>query len=413
MPVNLLATPADQLHPVPGVRWGIAEAGIRKAGRKDLSVLLLDEGASVGAVFTQNRFCAAPVQICREHLAKNGGQSLGIRAMLINTGNANAGTGADGLSRAHASCIALARELNIAPEQILPFSTGVIMEPLPHDRIAAGLPAALADAQADHWGRAAEAIMTTDTVAKAFSSRITLGGVPVTITGISKGAGMIRPNMATMLGFLATDACVAQGLMAQLATELAEGSFNRVTVDGDTSTNDSFVVMATNRASHAPITALDSPDGQALKAAMLDIAKKLAQAIVRDGEGATKFITIRVEGGKTGAECRQVAYAIAHSPLVKTAFFASDPNLGRILAAVGYAGIADLDQTQIDLYLDEVLVAQHGGRHPGYVEADGQRVMKQSEITVRVVLGRGQAVDTVWTCDLSYDYVKINADYRS
>ncbi|WP_096667285.1 bifunctional glutamate N-acetyltransferase/amino-acid acetyltransferase ArgJ [Polaromonas sp. AET17H-212] len=413
MPVNLLATPADQLHPVPGVRWGIAEAGIRKAGRKDLSVLLLDEGASVGAVFTQNRFCAAPVQICREHLARNGGQSLGIRAMLINTGNANAGTGADGLSRAHASCIALARALNVAPEQILPFSTGVIMEPLPHDRIAAGLPAALADAKADNWGRAAEAIMTTDTVAKAFSSRITLGGVPVAITGISKGAGMIRPNMATMLGFLATDACVAQDLMAQLATELAEGSFNRVTVDGDTSTNDSFVVMATNRASHAPITALDSPDGQALKAAMLDIAKKLAQAIVRDGEGATKFITIRVEGGQTGAECRQVAYAIAHSPLVKTAFFASDPNLGRILAAVGYAGIADLDQTQIDLYLDDVLVAKNGGRHAGYVEADGQRVMKQSEITVRVALGRGQAVDTVWTCDLSYDYVKINADYRS
>lgn len=413
MPVNLLATPADQLHPVPGVRWGIAEAGIRKAGRKDLSVLLLDEGASVGAVFTQNRFCAAPVQICREHLAKNDGQSLGIRAMLINTGNANAGTGADGLSRAHASCIALARELNVAPEQILPFSTGVIMEPLPHERIAAGLPAALADAKADNWGRAAEAIMTTDTVAKAFSSRITLGGVPVTITGTAKGAGMIRPNMATMLGFLATDACVAQGLMAQLATELAEGSFNRVTVDGDTSTNDSFVVIASNQARHAPVTSLDSPDGQALKAAMLDIAKKLAQAIVRDGEGATKFITIRVEGGKTGAECRQVAYAIAHSPLVKTAFFASDPNLGRILAAVGYAGIADLDQTHIDLYLDDVLVAQHGGRHPGYVEADGQRVMKQSEITVRVVLGRGQASDTVWTCDLSYDYVKINADYRS
>jgi len=413
MPVNLLATPADQLHPVPGVRWGIAEAGIRKAGRKDLSVLLLDEGASVGAVFTQNRFCAAPVQICREHLARNGGHSLGIRAMLINTGNANAGTGADGLSRAHASCIALARELNVAPEQILPFSTGVIMEPLPHERIAAGLPAALTDAKDDNWGRAAEAIMTTDTVAKAFSSRITLGGVPVTITGISKGAGMIRPNMATMLGFLATDACVSQGLMAQLATELAEGSFNRITVDGDTSTNDSFVVIASNQARHAAITSLDSPDGQALKAAMLDIAKKLAQAIVRDGEGATKFITIRVEGGKTGAECRQVAYAIAHSPLVKTAFFASDPNLGRILAAVGYAGIADLDQTQIDLYLDDVLVAQHGGRHAGYVEADGQRVMKQSEITVRVVLGRGQAVDTVWTCDLSYDYVKINADYRS
>jgi glutamate N-acetyltransferase / amino-acid N-acetyltransferase len=413
MAVNLLATPAADLYPVPGVRWGITEAGIRKAGRKDLSVLLLDEGASVGAVFTQNRFCAAPVQLCREHLAKNGGKSLGIRAMLINTGNANAGTGAEGLNRAQASCIALARELNLAPEQILPFSTGVIMEPLPHDRIAAGLPAAVADAHESHWGKAAEAIMTTDTVAKAFSSRISLGGASVTITGISKGAGMIRPNMATMLGFLATDACVAQGLMAQLATELAEGSFNRVTVDGDTSTNDSFVVMATNRAKHAQITSLDSADGQALKAAMLDIARRLAQAIVRDGEGATKFITVKVEGGKTAAECRLVAYAIAHSPLVKTAFFASDPNLGRILAAVGYAGIADLDQTTIDLYLDDVLVAKNGGRHPGYVEADGQRVMKQSEITVRVLLGRGDASDTVWTCDLSYDYVKINADYRS
>ena len=413
MPVNLLATPAAELYPVAGVRWGIAEAGIRKAGRKDLSVLLLAEGASVGAVFTQNRFCAAPVQICREHLAKNGGKSLGIRAMLINTGNANAGTGADGLSRAQASCIALARELNISPEQILPFSTGVIMEPLPHERIAAGLPAALADAKPDNWGRAAEAIMTTDTVAKAFSSRITLGGVPVTITGISKGAGMIRPNMATMLGFLATDACVSQPLMAQLASELAEASFNRITVDGDTSTNDSFVVIATNQAGHAPITALDSAEGQALKAAMLGIARQLAQAIVRDGEGATKFITITVEGGKTGAECRQVAYAIAHSPLVKTAFFASDPNLGRILAAVGYAGINDLDQTKIDLYLDDVLVAKDGGRHAAYVEADGQRVMKQSEITVRVLLGRGSALDTVWTCDLSYDYVKINADYRS
>ncbi|HYW56345.1 MAG TPA: bifunctional glutamate N-acetyltransferase/amino-acid acetyltransferase ArgJ [Polaromonas sp.] len=413
MPVNLVATPAADLYPVPGVRWGITEAGIRKQGRKDLSVMLLDEGASVGAVFTQNRFCAAPVQICREHLAKNSGKSLGIRAMLINTGNANAGTGADGLSRAHASCIALARELNVAPEQILPFSTGVIMEPLPHDRIAAGLPAALANAKADNWADAAQAIMTTDTVAKAFSSRITLGGATVTITGISKGAGMIRPNMATMLGFMATDACISQDLMAQLAKELAEGSFNRVTVDGDTSTNDSFVVIATNQAKHAPVTSLDSADGKLLLTAMLDIARQLAQAIVRDGEGATKFITVRVEGGKSGEECRQVAYAIAHSPLVKTAFFASDPNLGRILAAVGYAGIADLEQTKIDLYLDDVLVAKNGGRHPDYVEADGQRVMKQSEITVRVLLGRGDAVDTVWTCDLSYDYVKINADYRS
>ncbi|MGH8829490.1 MAG: bifunctional glutamate N-acetyltransferase/amino-acid acetyltransferase ArgJ [Polaromonas sp.] len=413
MPVNLVATPAADLYPVPGVRWGIAEAGIRKANRKDLAVLLLDEGTSVGAVFTQNRFCAAPVQICREHLAKNAGQSRGIRAMLINTGNANAGTGDDGLNRAQASCIALARELNLSPEQILPFSTGVIMEPLPHERIASGLPAALADARADNWANAAEAIMTTDTVAKAFSSRITLGGSPVTITGISKGAGMIRPNMATMLGFMATDACVSQALMAQLAQELAEGSFNRVTVDGDTSTNDSFVVVATNQARHPQITSLDSPDGRALRAAMLGIAQKLAQAIVRDGEGATKFITVKVEGGKTGEECRQVAYAIAHSPLVKTAFFASDPNLGRILAAVGYAGIADLDQTKIDLYLDDVLVAKNGGRHVDYLEADGQRVMKQSEITVRVLLGRGAATDTVWTCDLSYDYVKINADYRS
>ncbi|HQS33459.1 MAG: bifunctional ornithine acetyltransferase/N-acetylglutamate synthase [Polaromonas sp. 39-63-203] len=413
MPVNLQATPADHLYPVPGARWGITEAGIRKANRKDLAVLLLDEGASVGAVFTQNRFCAAPVQVCREHLAKNAGRSLGIRAMLINTGNANAGTGADGLSRALSSCIALARELNLAPEQVLPFSTGVIMEPLPHDRIAAGLPAALADAKADNWASAAEAIMTTDTVAKAFSSRITLGGVPVTFTGISKGAGMIRPNMATMLGFMATDACVSQALMSQLATELAEGSFNRVTVDGDTSTNDSFVVIATNKARHASIDSLDSEDGKTLRSAMLGIARQLAQAIVRDGEGATKFITITVEGGNTAEECRKVAYAIAHSPLVKTAFFASDPNLGRILAAVGYAGIDDLDQTGIDLYLDDVLVAKNGGRHPDYLEADGQRVMKQSEIIVRVVLGRGEASDTVWTCDLSYDYVKINADYRS
>ncbi|NMM11839.1 MAG: bifunctional glutamate N-acetyltransferase/amino-acid acetyltransferase ArgJ [Polaromonas sp.] len=416
MSVNLVATPAADLYPVPGVRWGITEAGIRKANRKDLAVLLLDEGASVGAVFTQNRFCAAPVQICQKHLAKAVAGDLageGIRALLINTGNANAGTGENGLMRAEASCIALARALNVSVGRILPFSTGVIMEPLPHERIAAGLPGALADAREDNWANAAEAIMTTDTVAKAFSTRITLGGAAVTITGISKGAGMIRPNMATMLGFMATDACVSQSLMVQLARELAEGSFNRITVDGDTSTNDSFVVMATNRAKHPPVTSLDSPDGRTLRAAMMALAQKLAQAIVRDGEGATKFITIRVDGGKTGEECRQVAYAIAHSPLVKTAFFASDPNLGRILAAVGYAGIDDLDQTQIDLYLDDVLVAKNGGRYVDYIEADGQRIMKQSEINVRVVLGRGPAADTVWTCDLSYDYVKINADYRS
>jgi len=409
MPVHLPAPNPAELFPIAGVRIGVTEAGIRKANRKDLTVVLIDAQASVAGVFTQNRFCAAPVQMCRDHLA--GGQ--GIRAMLINTGNANAGTGADGLARAQQSCAALAGKLGIDAQQVLPFSTGVIMETLPVERIEAGLDAAIADAKADNWLRAAEAIMTTDTAPKAFGAQVMIDGALVSITGISKGAGMIRPNMATMLGFMATDACVSQGLMKQLATELADGSFNRVTVDGDTSTNDSFVVMATNRAAHSPIDSLDSAAGQALRTAMLGVAQKLAQAIVRDGEGATKFITIRVEGGQTPAECRQVAYAIAHSPLVKTAFFASDPNLGRILAAVGYAGIADLDQTRIDLYLDDVLVACQGGRNPNYREEDGQRVMKQSEITVRVVLGRGTAADTVWTCDLSHDYVTINADYRS
>lgn len=409
MPVNLTVPDPSRLHPVAGVRIGVAEAGIRKAGRKDLTVFLLDEGASIGGVFTSNRFCAAPVQVCREHLQKGSP----IRAIVVNTGNANAGTGEDGLSRARQTCDALAKQLKIAPEQVLPFSTGVIMEPLPVDRIAAGLPAAVADAAATNWGRAAEAIMTTDTVPKAFSAKALVGGVEVTITGISKGAGMIRPNMATMLGFLATDARIDQALMHQLALELAEVSFNRVTIDGDTSTNDSFVVVATNQAAHAPITALDSAEGRALKDAMQDVARQLAQAIVRDGEGATKFIAIRVEGGKSSAECRQVAYAIAHSPLVKTAFFASDPNLGRILAAVGYAGIGDLDQTLIELYLDDVHVATRGGRHPEYREEDGQRVMKQAEISVRVLLGRGSESDTVWTCDFSHEYVSINADYRS
>ncbi len=409
MPVNLSAPVASELHPVAGVRIGVAEAGVRKANRKDLTVFLLDEGATVAGVFTQNRFCAAPVQVCREHL--QGGQA--IRAMVINTGNANAGTGADGLQRARSTCAALAGQLGFAPEQILPFSTGVIMEPLPTERIAAALPAALADAQAAHWGRAAEGIMTTDTLPKAFSRQLQLGGRVVTITGISKGAGMIRPNMATMLGFLATDAAIAPELVQPLVRELADQSFNRVTIDGDTSTNDSFMLVATHKAGNAPVTSLDSADGAALKQALLAVAQQLAQAIVRDGEGATKFITVRVEGGRTGDECRKVAYAIAHSPLVKTAFFASDPNLGRILAAVGYAGIEDLDQTGIDLFLDDVHVAVQGGRNPDYREEDGQRVMKQSEITVRVVLGRGDAADTVWTCDLSHDYVTINADYRS
>jgi glutamate N-acetyltransferase / amino-acid N-acetyltransferase len=414
MPVNLAAPLASSLLDIEGLRIGVTEAGVRKANRKDLTVVLMDEGASVAGVFTQNRFCAAPVQVCREHLAlSNANAAGGIRAMVINTGNANAGTGEDGLMRARSTCQSLAQKLGLRPEQILPFSTGVIMESLPHDRIAAGLDAAIGDAKTSHWLRSAEAIMTTDTVPKAYSKQVQIAGEAVSITGISKGAGMIRPNMATMLGFMATDACVAPEAMQQLATELANGSFNCVTVDGDTSTNDSFVVIATNKAGNTPISNWASTDGAVLKAAMLDVARHLAQAIVRDGEGATKFISIQVDGGKNSDECRKVAYAIAHSPLVKTAFFASDPNLGRILAAVGYAGIDDLDQTKIDLFLDDVNVATQGGRNPNYQESDGQRVMKQTEITVRVVLGRGQVSETVWTCDLSYDYVKINADYRS
>ena len=416
MPVNLNAPLASSLYDIAGLSIGVAEAGIRKANRKDLTVVLMDEGSSVSGVFTQNRFCAAPVQICREHLQisqNNRAPSAGIRAMVINTGNANAGTGEDGLMRARSTCEVLAKKFGLSPQLVLPFSTGVIMESLPHERIAAGLDAAIHDAKTSHWLRAAEAIMTTDTVPKAFSRQIQLAGKTISITGISKGAGMIRPNMATMLGFMATDACVAPEAMQQLASELAQGSFNCITVDGDTSTNDSFVVIATNKVEHAPIHSWTSADGVVLKAAMMDVARSLAQAIVRDGEGATKFISVQVDGGKTSEECRKVAYAIAHSPLVKTAFFASDPNLGRILAAVGYAGIDDLDQTKIDLFLDDVNVATKGGRNPNYQESDGQRVMKQSEITVRVVLGRGRVSETVWTCDLSYDYVKINADYRS
>ena len=409
MAVNLPPLDAAQLHPVAGVRWGVTEAGVRKAHRKDLSVMLLDEGASVAGVFTRNRFCAAPVQVCQQHL--QAGQ--GIRALVINTGNANAGTGASGLAHARETCAALAGLLSCAPSQVLPFSTGVIMEPLPIERIVAGLPAAIADASGTNWARAAEGIMTTDTQPKAASRQLQIGGKTVSITGISKGAGMIRPNMATMLGFLATDAAIAPQLLPSLARELADGSFNRITIDGDTSTNDSFVVVATHQAGHAPVTSWDSPEGRALKAAMLDVSRQLAHAIVRDGEGATKFITIEVEGGKTAEECCRVAYAIAHSPLVKTAMYASDPNLGRILAAVGYAGIEDLDQGLIELHLDDVHVATQGGRHPAYREEDGQRVMQQAEITVRVGLGRGTARETVWTCDLSHDYVSINADYRS
>ncbi|WP_028997733.1 bifunctional glutamate N-acetyltransferase/amino-acid acetyltransferase ArgJ [Azohydromonas australica] len=409
MPVNLSAPDPATLAPVPGVRIGTAMAGVRKANRRDLTVMTLAEGSAVAGVFTLNRFCAAPVQLCREYLAAGSA----VRALVINTGNANAGTGEDGLVRARRTCIALARQLSLSPEQVLPFSTGVIMETLPVERIEAGLPAALADLKEDNWALAAEGIMTTDTLPKAASRQVQIGGRTVTVTGISKGAGMIRPNMATMLGFVATDAVIAPALLQPLVKEAADASFNRITIDGDASTNDSFVLIATRQAGHGEITSLDSAEGQALREAVTAVSQQLAQAIVRDGEGATKFITVRIDGGRNEDECRQAAYAIAHSPLVKTAFFASDPNLGRILAAVGYAGIGDLDQGLIDLFLDDVHVVVQGGRHPSYQEADGQRVMKQAEITVRVDLHRGPASATVWTCDLSHDYVSINADYRS
>ena len=400
MPVNLAAPDPSSLHSVKGLKLGIAMAGVRKANRRDLTVVTLPAGSSAAGVFTTNRFCAAPVQLCRKHLA--GGK--GIRALVINTGNANAGTGEDGLARAASTCRSLASLLELAPEQVLPFSTGVIMETLPVDRIIAGLPAALADLKEANWAVAAEAIMTTDTLPKAASRQVQIAGKTVTVTGIAKGAGMIRPNMATMLGFVATDAAIAPHLLPELLREAADRSFNRITIDGDTSTNDSFVLLATHQAGNVPISQLESSEGAQLREAVIAVSQHLAQA---------KFITVRVDGGKTKDECRLVAYAIAHSPLVKTAFFASDPNLGRILAAVGYAGIADLDQSTIDLFLDDVHVARQGGRHPDYREEDGQRVMKQSEITVRVDLHRGAAHATVWTCDLSYDYVKINADYRS
>ena len=409
MPVHLQAPDPASLLPVPGVRLGVTMAGVRKANRRDLTVIALDPGTAVAGVFTQNRFCAAPVQLCRQHLAAN----AAVRALVINTGNANAGTGADGLARARQTCVALGELMGCAPEQVLPFSTGVIMEPLPVDRITAGLPGALAALRVDGWAEAAAGIMTTDTLPKAASRRIEIGGHAVTLTGISKGAGMIRPNMATMLGFIATDAVIAPALLQPLVTEAADASFNRITIDGDTSTNDCLLLMASGQAGHAEITSLDSADAAILRAALISLAQQLAQAIVRDGEGATKFITIRIDGGRDEAECKLVAYAIAHSPLVKTAFFASDPNLGRILAAVGYAGIGDLDPGLIDLDLDEVAIVRQGGRLASYREEDGARVMQQAEITVCVHLHRGSASTTVWTCDLSHDYVTINADYRS
>ena len=415
MPVNLNPPDPTKLLRVPGVELGITEAGIRKANRKDLLVIRLAPNSKVAGVFTQNRFCAAPVTLCREHLAKGDG----IRALVVNTGCANAGTGEEGLKRAQETCLEAARILALAlghavqPAQILPFSTGVILEPLPIERVNAGLPGAVADLKADNWFTAAHAIMTTDTVAKAASEQIKLQGKTITITGIAKGAGMIKPNMATMLGYVACDAAISQPLLQTLTKYAADRSFNRITVDGDTSTNDSFIVMATGVAGNVEISDIASADCVALRDGITGVSAQLAQAIVRDGEGATKFITIKVEAGRNEDECAKVAYAIGHSPLVKTAFFASDPNLGRILAAIGYAGIDDLDVSEITVYLDDVLVAQNGGRATSYTEADGQRVMKLSEITIRVILNRGAAATTIWTCDFSYDYVKINADYRS
>jgi len=413
MAVNLPLPVAADLKPVNGIELGYAEAGVRKANRKDLLVMKLAPSATVSGVFTTNRFCAAPVQVCKAHLeGLHLSDSASIRALVVNTGNANAGTGESGLMDANATCAALAELLDCEASQILPFSTGVILEPLPVERIKAGLPHAVANLKADNWYAAAETIMTTDTQPKAASSTAVIDGQTITLTGISKGAGMIKPNMATMLGFLAFDAKVSQLVLDHMVKEAADQSFNCITIDGDTSTNDSFMLIATGTAS-LEVTDVESPEYAALAQAVVALSQELAQKIIRDGEGATKFITVTVEEGSSSEECRKVAYSIAHSPLVKTAFFASDPNLGRILAAIGYAGIDDLDVTKLNLYLDDVWVAKHGGRNPDYREEDGQRVMKQSEITVRVKLGRGGVSATVWTCDLSHEYVTINADYRS
>jgi glutamate N-acetyltransferase/amino-acid N-acetyltransferase len=409
MPVNFIPATPEQLLPVAGVTLGIAEAGIKKAERKDLLVIKLEQGSRVAGVFTKNRFCAAPVTVCKEHLASG----AEIRALVVNTGNANAGTGEDGLARAHKTCAELAALLGCEAGQVLPFSTGVIMEPLPLDKLVAGLPLCVADLKAGNWHNAAQAIMTTDIVHKAVSRQVDIGGTRVTLTGIAKGSGMIHPNMATMLGYVATDAKIGQPLVEAAVRYAADGSFNRITVDGDTSTNDSFMLIATGQAAMAEITNPNSAEYEAFRAALTEVAAYLAQAIVRDGEGATKFISVEVNGGADDEECAQVAYAIARSPLVKTAFFASDPNLGRIQAAIGYAGIDDLDVAKVKLYLGDVLVSENGGRAASYREEDGQRVMKEAEIRVRVELNRGQASTTVWTCDFSYDYVRINADYRS
>jgi len=412
MAVNSPLPVASALKPVDGIDIGFAEAGIKKPNRKDVLVMKVAPTATVAGVFTLNRFCAAPVQIAKAHLAAARTSGKPIVALLVNTGNANAGTGELGLSLANETCVALAAQLGCEPSQILPFSTGVILEPLPAAKVIAGLPQAIAGLKADNWFNAAEAIMTTDTQPKAGSRSVTIGGHAVAMSGISKGAGMIKPNMATMLGYLAFDAKVAQPVLDVLVKQVADKTFNCITIDGDTSTNDSFMLIATG-AGALEVNSVDAPEYAELAAAVTELSLFLAQAIVRDGEGATKFITITVEDGASVEECRKIAYSIGHSPLVKTAFFASDPNLGRILAAIGYAGVDDLDVSKLNLYLDDVWVAKNGGRNPDYKEEDGQRVMQQSEITVRVKLARGDAAATVYTCDLSHEYVTINADYRS
>jgi glutamate N-acetyltransferase/amino-acid N-acetyltransferase len=408
MAVNLPLPNKDKLKPISGLKLGIAEAGIKRANRKDILVIRLVPGSSVSGVFTQNRFCAAPVQLCRAHLLERNP----IEALIINTGNANAGTGDEGLRRAQQTCDALASALDISPEQILPFSTGVILEPLPVEKIITAIPKAISALKEDDWYSAAEAIMTTDTQPKAASLTIQTSAGPIVMTGISKGAGMIQPNMATMLGFIGADVNINSDLLQDLTREAADLSFNAITIDGDTSTNDSFIVMATGQ-SAVSIQSKSDPAYAVFREGLITLSRQLAQMIVRDGEGATKFITIRVKGGKDSVECKRIAKSIAHSPLVKTAFFASDPNLGRILAAIGYAGVGDLDSSKVQLWLGDVWVAKDGGRNPDYKEADGQAVMKQSEISVTVDLGRGNVEETVWTCDLSHEYVSINADYRS
>jgi glutamate N-acetyltransferase/amino-acid N-acetyltransferase len=413
MAVHLEPPGPGALLPVDGVELGWAEAGIRKPGRKDLLLLRIAAGAQVAAVFTRNRYCAAPVVVAREHLEQAAALGRDIRLLVINTGCANAGTGAAGLAAARQTCAAAAALADCAAQQVLPFSTGVIMEPLPMAPLLAGLAPAARRLAADGWREAAEAIMTTDTVPKGASRAVQIDGRRIVVTGIAKGSGMIHPNMATMLGFVATDAAVAAPVLRAMVARIADGSFNCISVDGDTSTNDAFVCIATGRAGHAPIESAADARLAPLEDALGAVARELAQAIVRDGEGATKFIEIVVAGGRSAAEARAVADAIARSPLVKTAFFASDPNLGRILAAIGNAGIADLDCDRVRLFLDDVAVARDGGRDPHYLEADGRRVMAQEEIRVRVELGRGSAQSTLWTCDLSHQYVSINADYRS